>query len=156
LTKKINYNTIPLGPDAKWAFKDDVEGDGKGGWSDQGRNSLYDVPTGKRIFEGIPFNLEANPKKQAIVLRGQNKPAFSTTAEIPVNAKGKAVYFLHAAGWAGGICGTYTVEYSDGKKEEIKVRNNIEVFDWWTPGFSKVARTGWSGKNPVHAPTGLT
>jgi len=156
LAKNIAYSTIPLGAEAKWSFKDDVEGDGKGGWTDQGTNSLYDFPTGRRVLEGVPFDIAADPKRQTIVLRGQNKAVFPTSAEVPVKKKGKAVYFLHGAAWAAPVVATYTVVYSDGQEEQIPIRNGVEIFDWWTPGNSKVARPGWTGKNPVHAPVGLT
>jgi hypothetical protein len=154
--KKIAYTTVPLGPEARWSFKDEVEGDGKGGWTDQGENSVPEMPTGRRVLEGIPFDIAAKAGQQVIVLRGQSREAFPTRAEVKVDKRGKALYFLHAAAWASGRVGSYTVVYADGQQQPIELRGGVEVFDWWSPGRSKVAIPGWLGKNPVHTPIGLT
>jgi len=147
---------VPLGPEARWSFKDEVEGDGKGGWTDQGENSVPGMPTGRRVLEGIPFDIAATAGQQVIVLRGQSREAFPTRAEVKVDKRGKALYFLHAAAWASGRVGSYTVVYADGQQQTIELRGGVEVFDWWSPGRSKVAIPGWLGKNPVHTPIGLT
>lgn len=154
--KKIAYTTVPLGPEARWSFKDEVEGDGKGGWTDQGENSVTDMPTGRRVLEGIPFDIATKAGQQVIVLRGQSRTAFPTRAEVKVGKRGKALYFLHAAAWASGRVGSYTVVYGDGQQQAIELRGGVEVFDWWSPGRSKVAIPGWLGKNPAHTPIGLT
>lgn len=42
------------------------------------------------------------------------------------------------------------------KTHEIPLRVGVEIFDWWNPGSSAVARVAWRGKNPVKDPVGLT
>lgn len=154
--KQIAYTTVPLGPAARWSFEDEVEGDGKGGFTDQGANSLTGMPTGRRVLEGIPFAIAAKAGEQVVVLRGQSRAAFPTRAEVTVGKRGQALYFLHAAAWSSGRVGSYTVVYADGQQQTIELRGGVEVFDWWSPGRSKVAIPGWLGKNPVHTPIGLT
>ena len=80
-----------------------MDGDGKGGWTDQGENSVPEMPTGRRVFEGIPFDIAAKAGQQVIVLRGQSREAFPTRAEVKVDKRGKALYFLHAAAWDGDL-----------------------------------------------------
>jgi hypothetical protein len=153
--KQINFTPVNLESVANRGFKDEVAGDNQGGWTDQGANSLVGVPTGRQIFAGVPFLIPANAQRQVAVLRGQNKEAYPTRVEVPINAKAAGIYFLHAAAWLGEVAGTYTVEYSDGKKEEIRLRKNIEIFDWWSPTSSDVMRVGWKGANAERDPIGL-
>ena len=152
----LDYTTISLEPVANRNFRDDTAGDGKGGWSDQGENSIYGMPTGVQTFMGIPFDISSTAGKQCLVMRGQNDSTLPTTATLPVGASGTAVYFLHAAAWPSPVIGSYTVTYSGRKSETITIRNKIEVFDFWSPGASAVARQFWSGENPKKKGIGLT
>ncbi len=129
-----------------------MAGDGRGGWTDQGTNSVVGMPTGRQVFGGIPFEISAQPGRQVVVLRGQNKTEYPTSAEVPVGAKGAALYFLHTAAWAAPTVGTYTVHYEDGATETITLRNGIEIGDWWQTSSSNVMRVGWKGANPEHSP----
>ncbi len=152
-SKQGSFRTLSLTDFANRNFRDQPQAPG---WTGQGDNSVVDLPFGPHIFNGVPFDISAAPLKQCLVLRGQNNASYPLTADIPVNDKASALYFLHGAAWAAPKVGSYTVVYADGTKEEITVRNNVEVFDWWTPGTSPVARVGWTGANPVQDPVGLT
>ncbi len=152
-SKKNSFHTLNLASFSDRNLLDQPQGTG---WTGQGQNSVYDLPFGLNSFNGVPFDIATAPHKQCLVLRGQNNQAFPATADITVGDKASALYFLQGAAWAAPIVGTYTVIYSDGTQEEIPLRNNIEVFDWWTPGTSSVARIGWTGANPEKDPVGLT
>ncbi len=156
LSDSIHYTTISLESVANRNFKDDVAGDGKGGWSDQGENSVYGFPLGRRKFKGIPFHISQSDGKQCLVMRGQNDQNLPTSAEVMVDEKGKTVYFMHAIAWAAPVVGTYTVNYANGGSHDITVRNKLEVFDFWSPGASETARQIWSGSNPQKEGIGLT
>jgi len=119
-------------------FEDSVPGDGKGGWTDQGReNSLFGVPWGITTLCGVPFDLirfDQNENKTCLVLASQNIKGVPLKVEgIPVDDKVKAIYFLHSTAWEGDKNESfhYIVEYADGSKDIILIRNNIEVADWW-------------------------
>ncbi len=160
--KRINQEFIPLDISkvANMGFYDEVEGDGKGGWSDQGENDLREFKFNGRVeFVGIDFNIidpAKNNGKSCIVLRGQNNKAFPTRAEIMVNAKGAGIYFLQGASWSWGVVGRYRIVYDDGTEEVVPLRDGREIFNWWTPGDSEVARTAWIGANPVKRGIGLS
>ncbi len=151
--KRDSFQTLSLTVASNRNFEDNPQGTG---WTGQGQNSIYDLPFGLHSFNGVPFDISAAPQRQCMVLRGQNNPAYPVSADIPVGAKASALYFLQGAAWAAPKVGSYRVIYGDGTSEEITVRNNIEVFDWWTPGTSPVARIGWTGANPMKDPVGLT
>jgi hypothetical protein len=151
--KKDSFQTISLAQCSNKNFQDDPPGSG---WTGQGTNSVYGMPMGIHRFNGVPFDVSSLPKAQCLVLRGQNNQSFPSQAVIPVGSKASALYFLQGAAWASPKVGSYQVVYNDGTQEDISLRNNVEVFDWWTPGTSPVARIGWTGANPQKDPVGLT
>jgi len=152
-SRKDSFHTLNLAVSANRNFEDQPQGTG---WTGQGENSVYDLPFGIHNFNGVPFDISATPQKQCLVLRGQSNSSYPVSADITVNDKASALYFLQGAAWASPKVGSYTVFYAGGIKEEVTLRNNIEVFDWWTPGISPVARVGWTGANPLKDPVGLT
>jgi hypothetical protein len=154
--RDIEYHPISLAAVANRSFEDRTAGDGKGGWTDQGSNSVPGFPTGKQTFQGIPFEIGDAPEKQVLVLRGKQHDIFPTRAAVPVGKKGKALYFLHSNAWSDLVNGWYEVVYADGSRQKIALRSGREVFDFWNPDDSAVARTAWVGKNPERARIGLT
>lgn len=150
------YTTVSLASVANRDFQDDEPGNGKGGWTDDGDNSVPGFPTGKQTFLGVPFEVSPTQGHQVLVLRGQKQKALPTNATIPVHGRGRAVYFLHAAGWGSPDNGRYVVKYDDGSRSEIDLSDGMEVFDFWRPNASPVARVAWTGANPRQKPIGLT
>ena len=51
------FQTLDLKPIVNMDWRDEVWGDGKGGWSDQGDNDLRRVSVGRRVLLGMPFEL---------------------------------------------------------------------------------------------------
>ena len=147
-----NFTPLNLREVANRGFADDVAGDGKGGWTDQGsindlRNFTY---KGINKFGGVDFNIidpEENNGNSCVVLRGQNDQYLPTSVDIPVNAKGAGVYFLHASGYISSVCGYYTYVYDDGTDYTITIRGKQDVFNWWGNGSGEYAITAWSGSN---------
>ena len=130
-----NFILLDISEVANMGFKDETDGDGKGGWTDQGANDMRGFAVkGEIEFLKIPFNIidpAKNNGKSSIVLRGQNYKSFPTRVEIPVGQKAKGIYFLHSAAWSAGLVGTYTIVYADGSKRAIELRDGHEIFNWW-------------------------
>lgn len=146
----IHASAAPFFVDLKSAANTDIEddgiaGNGKGGWSDEGINDMFIYPPvefGKVNRYGYQFEIidpKTNNGKSVIMLKGQpsakDKPA-EVDITIP-DKKGKYIYFLQNL--VGGVpkleknyqVATYTVEYSDGSKQEIPIREGIEIRKWW-------------------------
>lgn len=147
-----NYTMLDLTKAANMGFTDDIEGDGKGGWTDQG--SINDLSSftyrGETVFNGVKFNIidpDKNGGKSCIVLRGQNNENFPISAEIEVNQKAAGVYFLHASAWVSSIVGYYTFEYDDGTSQTVNVKGNEDVFNWWGKASSERCIPAWTGSN---------
>jgi hypothetical protein len=136
------------------AFVDETEGDGKGGWTDQGpANSLTGFPTGRRTMADAVFDIvdpAANDGRACLVLYSNNSTWAPERAGISrVNASARSIYFLHATAFAsaGETLAEYRVRFSDGKEEVIPVTVGKEVVDWWAPSDTSQMRVGWRGSN---------
>ena len=148
-----NFTTIDLRPYTNRAFADDVAGDGKGGWGDEGpENDLRDFTLyGEQVFRGITFDI-INPDKNngtsCIVLRGQNDVNLPTSVEIPINHKAGGIYFIHNGSWLSPRTGQYTIVYSDGTQEVVEIVGRENIADWWGVTENSFIRTAWKGTAP--------
>ncbi len=148
---------LDLRPYCNRSFVDKVAGDGVGGWTDQGaQNSLQNVPGGRQVFLGVPFDLirfDENADRTCIALRSQNMPSGLDKVEgVPVGQKAKALYFLHATAWSarGTEALRYVIHYADGTTAEAPIRCGFEVGEWWLHGALKeemVARMAWKNSD---------
>ena len=137
-------------------FKDEIAGDQKGGWTDQGDNDLREFPVDQKDFGGVPFRIikpADNNGKSCIVMRGWERPYFPEEVTITVeNKKCKTIYFLHAAAWAANKnrpLAYYVINFTDGKSIEIPLRSKLEVDDWWRARNQPRSLVVWQGKNQV-------
>ncbi len=138
---------IPLGLSsaANMDFKDELAGDGRGGWSDQGpENDLRSFPLGRKEFEGVTFNI-LNPAQHAgraiLSFRHKSFPAGLTKAGLDLSAqkpRGSNLYLLHTTCWnsapAGAVIGTIKIRFDDGGAVVKEVRSRTDVADWWGAG----------------------
>lgn len=138
-TAADGFRPVDLRAVVNLAWQDDREGDGKGGWTDQGANDMRNVKPGVRTLLGIPFDLidaATNDGKAVLTLAGSKRSAGTPSAEIAVGAKAASLYFLHTSAWteAKATMATYTVRYEDGGTVEIPIRAGEEIADWWLMG----------------------
>ncbi len=148
------FTMLDLTSVANKGFTDDVAGDGKGGWTDQGSAndmSCLDI-SGVNNLLGIDFNI-IDPRKNggnsAVILRGQNNENYPVSAEITVGKKAAGVYFLHCAAWvsAGKKAGEYVFCYEDGTEYVKPLIGGEDIFDWWGVAGANYCRTVWQGSN---------
>jgi len=110
---------IDLAQAANRALADEVAGDGKGGWTDQGPDlDLRNMPTGDRVIGGVPFRIAGGPKA-VVAVQGTPLPDSDVVREvtIPVGRKMEILYILHAAAFLGPewkMCHEVILNYQDG------------------------------------------
>ncbi|UQB69273.1 DUF4450 domain-containing protein [Epilithonimonas zeae] len=84
---------------------------------------------GKVDFLGIPFLIDKSDKNIAYASQWDNYP---DSIEIPLNGKGKKIYFLMAGSTnpmqSQIVNGTITVQYVDGSTSELELKNPV---NWW-------------------------
>ena len=161
--RMVPYKTTPIDMAAavNMGFADDVPGDNRGGWTDQGpENDLRNLKPGTGLFGGVKFNVidaNANGGKSCLVFGGSHITGTPSQVSVPVsNLKMKYLYLLHALAYpaARKEIGTVTVNYADGSWEEIAVTNLEDVGNWWNPYRLKNADVGWVTQNSS-SPVGL-
>ena len=135
-----SYDPVDLCGTANFSFRDEVENDGKGGWSDQGPgNDFRDFPLGLNHFCHIPFKVIDPAKNQgrAILSFGCSKVATGlseTTLKLTVNRR--FLYLLHTETYAPNKSipiGSLNFKLSTGKTVERAVVHQVDVGDWWSP-----------------------
>ncbi|MGN1366399.1 MAG: glycoside hydrolase family 2 protein [Victivallis vadensis] len=145
------FHLLDLSKQANRAFRDEVAGDGKGGWTDQGQNDMRNIPAGQQRAAGIPFQI-LDGERACIALRGKHNPDFAEKVTgIPVNARLSRLFFLHTAGYLGGgtVAGRYVIHYEDGQTTSFDMRSGKNIGDWWGCGFLPEAKLGIIVANPV-------
>ncbi len=120
------------------AFRDDVAGDGKGGWSDQGpENSLVGLKAGLFDFGGIRFSIidgSSNQGRAVLVLDGGNAKPVDVMTAMSAPANGGALYLLHTACQAGSVgeeIGMISVRFASEKVVTYPVKIRQDLADWW-------------------------
>ena len=156
------FSPVDIQSACNMAFKDNVDGDKKGGWTDQGQNDLRNFPIGSLNFCGIPFEIidpVKNNDHSCIVLSGEPRSYFPTGVSIKkVGSSANTIYFLHTMAWNAEPrreVFRYLVRYEDGSQKIILIRSGLEVGPWWNPRKVSHAEVAWEGKNPVTASVGI-
>lgn len=143
-----NFRKIDLSEYATRNIKDEVAGDGTGGWSDQGDNDLRMFDKfGAQEMLGVPFDFidpAKNNNKAVLALRGQNDTELPTSVEIPIESTTAGAYFVQASPWCSGICGTYTWIYADGQEAYVDIEQNIYICDFWGYSSYDYCRPCWT------------
>ncbi len=151
------FFTVDLRPYCNMGFTDEVAGDGKGGWGDQGPQcDLRTFPVGPSKYLGVPFDIidpKTNGGKSCITLGSAMLKA------LPREKKGmdfghrkaKRIYFLHSMTWAPseGVMGQYRIRYAKAleMKQTIILEAKKNIADWWNPADPEEAKVAWRGEN---------
>lgn len=143
---------IELAPYATTSFRDEKNGDRKGGWTDQGENDFRSVKTGMVTAAGIPFHIidpEKNNGKSCIVLCGSARPYFPEAVH-GIRAEGyfSRLFFLHTSAWGNnGVCAYYRIHYADHSRIDYPVAGQENIADWWFVWGLPKAKLGIQGGN---------
>ncbi|MFO7957180.1 MAG: hypothetical protein R6X33_08755 [Candidatus Brocadiia bacterium] len=124
------------------------------GWTGEGDNDMANMPTGRQVFEDIPFDVidpEENGRRAVIGLSGRE--GYHDTCAVPVGRKADSIYFLHTAAGDNPI-GLFEVHYADGSKHTEYIQKGRQLNGWWLPkapgagrGSDPTCRMAWWGAN---------
>lgn len=154
--EKPGFANFDLGKAANRGFIDETDADGKGGWTDQGREKdLGSLTPGVKQVGNYSFHVidpAKNGGRSCIMLGGVQRPNLPLTATV--DAPGETfryLYLVHSAAWClnSNQIGSVTACYEDGGKQEFPVRNKIEIFDWTGGGLQDNCRIAWTGGSPT-------
>lgn len=156
-----NFRPVDIRSACTVGFTDDVDGDGKGGWTDQGSNDARQLPLGDQVFRTVPFHIidpATNGGRSCIILRGRGRESLPASAEFSVNEKADVLYFLQADAWGGSadnLVAQYVITFADGQSVTVPLRNGREIRDWHQPADTAESAVGWEGSNPQAPEIGL-
>ncbi len=141
---------VPVAENGNRSLSDQVENDGKGGWTDQGTDDMSVLKPGQIIAQGIPFRIGG----KAIILRGKHRQSFPEKSTVfPLGIKVERLAFCHTSAWNAQreVAFFYRIVYQNGKTVDVPVIGGLDVGDWVTllPTFCRV-RTAWKGDNGQH------
>jgi hypothetical protein len=141
-------------------------------WIDEDENDMRNLPTGRRKFGIIEFDVidPASNDGRAVLALDPGDRRLPAEVTVPADGRtGRSIYFMHALGKNVGAherAGVYEVHYADGHVERIDIRKGHEIGLWW--GVSDVpnwrgrggldrtkARVAWRGANGQWANVGL-
>lgn len=133
---------LDLSAVANMDLRDEVAGDGKGGWSDQGpQNDMRDLTPGRHEFDGIAFDIAdpaRNGGKAVLTFDGKQCGTKLTEAELAFSfpyPNGRYLYLLHTSCWNGSAkgtaIGTVSFQLADGGTVTRNIRTGIDIADWW-------------------------
>ena len=150
------YTCVPvdLSKQANMGFRDEVEGDGKGGWIDEGDNDIRSLKPGTVEACGLRFRVldaASNSGRSCLVFGGPQHEYFLRNAELSVPGESsECLYLLHAAAWTPTTsepAGTICVEYADGTQDEHTVLCGRDVGNWLSPKQLPNGAIAWTGVN---------
>lgn len=134
LNASADFLTIPFGAAANVSRRDEVAGDGNGGWIDQGVNDLRLLPAGRAAYAGVDFDVmpaeDENTPSAIIVGDGFQS---ETSIEVARGVRGSRLYLLHAHDGNVDyekIVGHVSVVYRDGTESEFGVRDRVHTAAW--------------------------
>ncbi|MBN8217019.1 MAG: hypothetical protein J0L75_10290 [Spirochaetes bacterium] len=133
---------LDLRSQANMGFRDEVAGDGRGGWSDQGPdNDLRQFDFRQDDFGGVPFQVidpESNGGSSVLSFRGARFSSALSEARLAPKAAVTAryLYLLHTTCYNSGKgpVGTVRVRLSGGAEKTFEVLSGRDVADWWGAG----------------------
>lgn len=152
-TPKISPIDIRSAVNMSW--RDEVPGDRKGGWTDQGENDVRDLTPGVQTFFDVPFDLidpAENNGKSCMIFAGPDRGYMLKGATVDnINKKGERLYIFHGLSWAPTDIrkvADLKVTYTDGTVSNIAVDANRDVCNWWNRVRAENALIAWRGRNP--------
>ncbi len=146
--------TIDLRTYANRGFSDEVENDGKGGWSDEGKNDFRMMRVGRQTVCNIPFDIidpATNDGKSCLILKGSMRPNYPAAVKnIKIGGKYNRLFFLHSCAWGKGQeAGRYRINYEDGSHRDYLMVEGENVSNWWDCVFLPAGAIGMVMENPV-------
>ena len=150
------YACVPvdISKQANMGFRDDVDSDRKGGWTDQGENDIRMLKPGTLKVSGLSFRVvdpERNSGKSCLVFAGPQREYLMKTVALPApDGEHRCLYLLHATAWTPKTkqpAGTVRVEYADGTEAEHTIVCGRDVGNWFSPRELPNGVVAWEGAN---------
>jgi hypothetical protein len=133
---KYAWTPCDITPILNRPLADEVDNDGKGGWTDQGPlMDLRNLHAGDYTWNDVPFHIAGG--NACFIMKNKQRPSDNLPAggQVELKIKADALAFLHTGGWinANTRQATYSLHYADGTKVEIPIIGGRNILDWVNP-----------------------
>ncbi len=157
LPPDLEYHPINISKYLNRSFADEKDGDGKGGWTDQGPEcDLRSFPLDKSVqtLAGVPFRIEK--PLSCLALHSKYRPGAPKQVPLSVNTRADVLFFLQASAWTSTKHhASYVIHYADGSSYSIRLIGGVNMRDWaasspQAPFISEkdtITRLAWTGKS---------
>lgn len=151
---------LSLATVANMGFTDEQDGDGKGGWTDQGpQNDLRRFNPAQKRFADVPFDI-VNPVdnggRSCVIFKSEHSKFGLSAITIPVGQVCNSFVFLDACAWgAKGPVAKAIAHYADGGTESFDFIQGGNTGGWWNPTAVPDAEIAWRGGNGQAGEVGL-
>ena len=147
---------VDISSAANRTFADDVPGDKKGGWTDQGSgNDMSCFTETEVVYKNIPFKIideKEHGRNSVIVVAGEVRDMApgEITLTLPGGMNVRGISLLHATGWVEtNKIGEIFVRYADTGTQTIPVTGGYDVGNWWVGGDFPNGKIAWSSSNAM-------
>jgi hypothetical protein len=127
-------------------------------------DNLAELPEGKHIYAGVPFDVGGQIQLMGGWLKHFDKTYPAQVGDIPIGRNCAKIHLLHGDNYLvyenfGTVVSKLVLHYADGSTRELKLVAGEQSFDWWFPLFKsgiperyfKMApgtERAWTGSNP--------
>ena len=134
--KKFTWTPCDLARLFNRPLADDVDNDGKGGWTDQGPTmDLRNLLAGDYTWNHVAFRVAKG--NACFIMKNKYRPSDNLPAsgKVDLNIKADVLALVHSGGWIRQDVrqATYVIHYADGTKVEIPVIGGKNILDWTMP-----------------------
>ena len=121
-------------------------------WYRNNANSLFEMPVGKNVYAGVPFDVEGSIQLMGGSLRQFGK-RYPSRVVIPVRRKCSKIYLLHGNACVqfkhfGTIVAKVVLNYEDGSTRKMNMVAGRQAFDWWFPSYADKTPESWRTPAP--------
>jgi hypothetical protein len=133
-------------------------------WKDNNENNLSELPAGKHIYAGVPFDVQGSIQLMGGWLKHYDKTYPLQVTNISVGRKCEKLHLLHGNSFVihtnfGTVVSKLVLHYADSTTRQIDIVAGQQAFDFWCPLFksgvppqylltASGTERAWTGSNP--------
>jgi hypothetical protein len=134
------------------------------GWKGNNDDNLSEMPSGRNIFAGVPFDVAGSVQLMGGWLQHYHKTYPAAANDIRIDRNCSKLHLLHGNGFItitnyGTVVAKLVVHYVDGSSRDLNLVAGENAFDWWAPlmksglnprwlQLAPGTERAWTGSNP--------
>jgi hypothetical protein len=133
-------------------------------WKGNNDDNLSEVPSGRNIFAGVPFDVSGSIQLMGGWLQHYHKTYPVEAKDIRIDRNCAKLHLLHGNGYItitnyGTVVAKLVLHYADGSSRDLNLVAGENAFDWWAPlmktglnprwiQLAPGTERAWTGSNP--------